>query len=90
MKKVKQTAEELFPEAFTVRNNILILSQMYGVSDSEIARAINKSPDTWARRKKEPWSITEYEKKMIAEILHTTVNALYTDIGKQINELMRQ
>lgn len=76
----RRTAEELYPEAYLVRDNIMLLSGAYGITDAEICEAIGASRETLRRRKKEPWNFTESEKKRIAELLHISVAALYTDL----------
>jgi lambda repressor-like predicted transcriptional regulator len=82
--KKKPKAEELFPEAFVVRDNIALLCRVYGITDEELATAIGTSRETLRRRKKEPWKYTEYEKKIIANALHTSVSELYNDMKAQI------
>lgn len=84
----KRTAADMFPEAFRVRDNILLLCRMYGVSDAELAEALGTSRETLRRRKMQPWKYTEYEKKVIAGCLHVSVGALYTDLQLQFAEVM--
>lgn len=83
----KLTVAEMFPEAFRVRDNIILLCTVYGVSDTELATALNTSKETLRRRRLQPWKYTEYEKKVIAGCLHTSVGALYTDLKTQIAEI---
>ncbi len=82
-KKKRKSVEDMFPEAFTVRNNIEMLSKMQGVTEMELAEAVGTSRETLRRRRKQPWKYTEYEKKIIADTLHTTVGALYSDMREQ-------
>lgn len=82
----KLTVAEMFPEAFTVRDNIVLLCGVYGVSDAELAAALNTSRETLRRRRLQPWKYTEYEKKVIADCLHVSVGALYTDLRARISE----
>ena len=54
---------------------------------AEICEALGKSKATLSRRRKEPWKLNEDEKKRIANLLHTTVQALYTDMSGKIDEI---
>ena len=56
------------------------LADYFGVTVEELATAIGTSRETLRRRKKEPWKYTEYEKKIIANVLHTSVSAIYNDM----------
>ena len=86
-KEKKRAAEELYPEAFQALKNIDALCGFYKISDAEICEALGKSKDTLCRRRKEPWKLNEDEKKRIANLLHTTVQALYTDMSGKIDEI---
>lgn len=86
-KEKKLSAEDLYPEAFLAIKNIDALCGFYRVKDSEICEALGKSHDTLSRRRKEPWKLNEGEKKIIANLLHTTVQALYTDMSGKMNEI---
>lgn len=85
-KSKKPTAEDLYPEAFMALKNIDALCGFYKISDAEICEALGKSKDTLRRRRKEPWKLNEGEKKIIANLLHTTVQTLYTDMSGTIDE----
>lgn len=87
--KKRMTAAEMFPEAFTVRDNISLLCKVYGVTDDELATALDTSRETLRRRRLQPWKYTEYEKKIIANLLHTSVGALYSDLKTQFTEVLK-
>lgn len=84
-KEKKLTVEDLYPEAFLAPKNIDALCGFYRITDDEICEALGKSRDTLSRRRKEPWKLNEGEKKRIANLLHTTVQALYTDMSGKID-----
>lgn len=86
-KEKKRTVEDLYPEAFLAIRNIDALCGFYKITDDEICEALGKSRDTLSRRRKEPWKLNEGEKKVIANLLHTTVQALYTDMSGKMNEI---
>lgn len=86
-KEKKRAAEELYPEAFQALKNIDALCGFYKISVAEICEALGKSKATLYRRRKEPWKLNEDEKKRIANLLHTTVQALYTDMSGKIDEI---
>ena len=83
----KRTVEDLYPEAFLALKNIDALCRFYKITDGEICEALGKSKDTLCQRRKEPWKLNEGEKKRIANLLHTTVQALYTDMSGKIDEI---
>lgn len=74
--KKRPTVRELYPQAFTVLDNIRGLCATYHTSDEEIVKAMRGSRSTLARRKRMPWQFTIDELTDIAALWSMTPEQL--------------